>query len=161
MYVCVCMYVCMYVRMCTCTYYVRMFYNARYRELDLLTRYQQTPKLPVATVPTWQWLPKKRKKTKVVENKLLRDYEATGDRSRQDVKWHKTKSTAVCITFPTLWTNSTRPCYWEGNKLSRSQEFPTFYGTRSSSPCAHKSTTCHLSQTWDTLIQATPCLFIS
>ena len=42
---CLCVYVCMYVRMC---------YTVRCWDLDLLTRYQQTPKLLIVTVPTWQ-----------------------------------------------------------------------------------------------------------
>lgn len=41
------------------------------------------------------------------------------------------------------------------------KNFPHFMEHISSSPCAQKSTTRHLSQTWDTLIQATPCHFIS
>ena len=41
------------------------------------------------------------------------------------------------------------------------KNFPHFMEHVTSSPCAQKSTTCHLSQTWDTLIQATPCHFIS
>lgn len=47
----------------------------------------------------------------------------------------------------------------EGNKLSGSQEFPTFHGTcKFIAVCTR---THHLSQTWDTLIQAMPCHFIS
>lgn len=62
-------------------------------------------------------------------------------------------------SFPNI-INSTK--LWrsrEGNKLSGNQELPAFYGTRKFIAVCTK--THHLSQTCDTLIQATSCHFIS
>ena len=172
MYVCVyvCMYVCMCVRIYVCLYvcvyvyiYVCMYVcmYVLYRQVSGPWSPHSIPADPETACCNHTNMAMTAEETKkMVENKLLREYQATGNRNGQADKWHNTKTTAVCILFPTLWTNSAKPWRsWEGNQLAGSHEFPTFYGT--SKFIAVCTKTHHVPQTWDTLIQAKPCHFIS